>query len=85
MVEFQYTIKDPIGIHARPAGEIVAVAKQYTSFVTLWKNDTDYDLKKLLSFMGSGLKKNDTVVIRCEGPDEKECVKAVKEAFKNNL
>ena len=30
MKQFQYTIKDELGVHARPAGLLVKLAKQYT-------------------------------------------------------
>ena len=31
MKQFQYTIKDELGVHARPAGLLVKLAKQYTA------------------------------------------------------
>ena len=37
MKEFQYTITDPEGIHARPAGELVKAAKAFAKrFLRLW-------------------------------------------------
>ena len=38
MKEFKYTITDPEGIHARPAGELVKAAKQFTSTIKLAKD-----------------------------------------------
>lgn len=35
MKEFNYTITDPEGIHMRPAGELVKVAKQFESKITI--------------------------------------------------
>ena len=35
MKEFQYTIQDPMGFHARPAGALVRAAKAYASKVTI--------------------------------------------------
>ncbi|MDE7352444.1 MAG: HPr family phosphocarrier protein, partial [Acetatifactor sp.] len=35
MKQFQYTIKDPVGIHARPAGLLVKAAKELDSTVTI--------------------------------------------------
>ena len=35
MKQFQYTIKDELGVHARPAGLLVKLAKQYTSAITI--------------------------------------------------
>lgn len=85
MVEFQITVKDPQGIHARPAGRIASALLGYESFVTLWKGEKDYDVKKLLSFMGSELKCGEHVVIRVEGPDEAACAEAAKQLFEENL
>ena len=37
MKEFTYTITDPNGIHARPAGLLVKQLKAYKSTVTIFK------------------------------------------------
>ena len=37
MKSFEYTITDPVGIHARPAGVLVKEIKQYASTVTVIK------------------------------------------------
>jgi phosphocarrier protein HPr len=37
MKEFTYTITDPVGIHARPAGLLVKEVKKYGSTFTLTK------------------------------------------------
>ena len=37
MKEFTYTITDPEGIHARPAGELVKAAKAFESAIKLNK------------------------------------------------
>ena len=33
MKQFQYTITDPVGIHARPAGALAQAAKEFESVV----------------------------------------------------
>ena len=43
MKQFQYTIKDELGVHARPAGLLVKLAKQYTSAITIEKNPSGRD------------------------------------------
>ena len=47
MKQFQYTIKDELGVHARPAGLLVKLAKQYTSAITIEKNGKTCDMRKL--------------------------------------
>ena len=38
MKKFTYTIKDSVGIHARPAGLLAKKAKEFESVVTIDKN-----------------------------------------------
>ena len=39
MKEFKYVITDEVGIHARPAGLLVKKAKEFTSTITISKDD----------------------------------------------
>ena len=43
MKQFNYTITDPEGIHARPAGELVKAAKEFESKITLEKDGKSGD------------------------------------------
>ena len=47
MKTFEYTIKDELGIHARPAGLLVKAAKAYASEVSLTKGDKTVSCTKL--------------------------------------
>ena len=49
MKEFNYTITDPEGIHARPAGELVKVAKGFASSIKLAKDGKEGDCKRILA------------------------------------
>ena len=66
MKEFQYTVKDACGIHARPAGLLVKVAKGFASTATLEKDGKSCDLRKLMALMGMGVKQGDTVTVKVE-------------------
>ena len=39
MKTFDYTVKDELGIHARPAGLLVKEAKNFTSKITIKKGE----------------------------------------------
>ena len=69
MKEFQYTVKDACGIHARPAGLLVKTVKGFASSATLEKDGKSCDMRKLMALMGMGVKQGETVTIteyRCE-------------------
>ncbi len=85
MKEVSYTIQDPNGIHARPAGMLVKLLKEYQSSVTVFKGDKNVDMKKLLALMGMGIKQGDTITVKVDGADEEQCaaelLKFLKEDF----
>lgn len=85
MKTFEYTIKDELGIHARPAGLLVKVAKALDSKVTIEKDGKSADAAKLFAVMGLGVKNADTVKISVEGGDEEASAKAMEEFFSANL
>ena len=61
MKEFDYTIKDAVGIHARPAGQLVKLAKGLDSTITITKADKTVNVTQLMKLMGMGIKCGDTV------------------------
>lgn len=70
MKQFTYTIKDELGVHARPAGLLVKLAKKYTSKVTIEKDGKACDMRKLMAVMGLGIKQGETITVTVEGDDE---------------
>ena len=63
MKEFQYTIQDPMGFHARPAGALVRAAKAYASKVTISCGEKSAQLTRLMAVMGLGIKQGQTVTV----------------------
>lgn len=85
MRQFSYTITDPEGIHARPAGEFVKAAKSFESKVTIAKDGKAVDAKKIFGVMGLGAKQGHTVEITVDGADEDAAAAALEDFLKNNL
>ncbi len=85
MKKFDYTIKDELGIHARPAGSLAKLAKSLDSEVIVFKGDKFASASKLIAVMGLNVKQGDTVTVTIEGGNEAESEKAVREFFEKNL
>ncbi len=85
MKKFTYTINDPIGIHARPAGLLVKTAGKFDSDITLSCGDKSANAKKLFSVMGIGAKCGSSVTVTAVGNDEDAAVKELNEFFRSNL
>ncbi|HJD39385.1 MAG TPA: HPr family phosphocarrier protein [Candidatus Blautia stercoripullorum] len=85
MKNFEYTIKDELGIHARPAGMLVKEAKKYQSKITITKEGKSAEASKLMAVMSLGVKCGQTVQIAVEGPDEEEAAAGIQAFFEGNL
>lgn len=85
MKKFSYTIKDEVGIHARPAGELAKEAKKYKSKITISKDGKPIEVTKIMAIMGLGVKCGQTVEVCVEGEDEDTAYEAVKNFFESNL
>ena len=87
MKQFTYTITDPIGVHARPAGLLAKAAKGLDSTVTIAKADGSKSAAatKLMAIMGMGIKTGETVTVTVEGGNEEANAAAMEQFFKENL
>jgi phosphocarrier protein len=85
MKQFTFTIKDELGIHARPAGSLVKEAKNYSSKITINKADKEVDATKLMMLMSLGIKCGDAVTVKVEGEDEETAFTAIQKFFEENL
>ena len=87
MKQFTYTITDPVGIHARPAGLLAKAAKAPASTVTVAKADGSKSAAatKLMALMGMGIKTGETITVTVEGGNEEANAAAMEQFFKENL
>ncbi len=85
MKTFDYTIKDAMGIHARPAGLLVKEAAKYESKVSLTKDGKTVDAARLMAVMSLGVKQGQTVTVTVEGTDEENATAGMQKFFKENL
>lgn len=85
MKSFEYTIKDELGIHARPAGMLAKKAKEFESEILLSSDDTTVNATKLISVMGLGIKCGDRITVTVNGKDEERAESEMKAFFENNL
>ena len=85
MKQFVYVIKDPIGLHARPAGLLVKEARTYKSRITVSTSEKSAEATKLMALMAMCVKNGMTITVSAEGEDENECIAGLKKFFEENL
>ncbi len=81
MKEFTCTVADPCGLHARPAGRLAALAKQFSSSITVRTGSKEADAKRLLSLMGLGASEGAELHFKAEGADEDAAIEALQAFF----
>lgn len=85
MTEFTYAIKDPNGIHARPAGMLVKECAKYNCSITIDGNGKTADAKKIFAVMGLGVRSGDAITLTFDGSDEAEAKAHISEFIGKNL
>lgn len=86
MQKFSFIVKDPDGVHARPAGIIIKAITPFKSNVSLETNGKKVLLKGgIFALMGLGIRQGQALEVTVEGEDELEAVDAVRRAFEDNL
>lgn len=85
MKTINYVIKDKEGIHARPAGALVATAKKFVSKITMTNKGKEADVKRIFGVMGLCVKSGEEVVINIEGEDEEAATNEIKNCLESNL
>ena len=85
MKQFTYTIKDELGVHARPAGLLVKLAKKYAMKVTIEKNGKTCDMRKLMAVIGLGIKQGETITVTVEGEDETVAAEEIAAFLNDNV
>lgn len=86
MNQFDYTIQDVKGIHARPASQIVKIAKEYAdTVITMERDGKSADATQLMSIMSLGIREDDAITVKAEGSSEDAAIEALRTFIEANL
>lgn len=77
MIERTVTIKNRVGLHARPAAELVKLTGGYDSDIKITKDDLTVDGKSIMGIMMLAAEYGSSVELHIEGTDENEAMQAV--------
>lgn len=80
MVSRKIKISCPDGIKSYKANEIVQKSLKYQSSVNIMHKDNVIDARSILTILGAAIKKDDEIIIECQGADEQEALADVSMA-----
>ena len=85
MVSQRVVIKNPTGLHLRPAGILCKEAMKFKSLITFTFRESTANAKSVLSVLGACVKCGDEIEFTCDGDDEKEALEALVIAVESGL
>lgn len=77
VVEMHVTITNKVGLHARPAGLFVQTAARFQSKVQVEHGEKTANARSIIAVMKLGASQGDTLLLRVEGEDAEEAVRAL--------
>ncbi len=85
MLTQELTVKNKLGLHARPCALLSKTANLFRSSVTLSQNGRCVDAKSILGVMTMAMPTGSVVTLTVDGPDEKAALEAICELFENRF
>jgi phosphocarrier protein HPr len=77
MIRKNFKIKNHLGIHARPAGQLVKVASRFKSSVYISKNGNEVNAKSIMGVLMLEAGFGSEVIVRIDGDDEFSALEAI--------
>ena len=81
MIEKTVPVQNYLGLHARPAARLAALAREFSADIRLRANRREADAKSVAALLMLAAAQNTQVQISADGPDEAEALRAVAEFF----
>jgi len=85
MLSRKITIKNPSGLHLRPAGVLSQTAMKFKSDIIIEYGEKKIVAKSVLNVMAAGIKSGTEVTLVVDGEDEEEAMKTLVEAIESGL
>ena len=77
MVSQKITIKNPTGLHLRPAGILCKEAMNFQSLITFNYRGNTANAKSVLGVLGACIKTGDEIELVCDGEDEEQALRSL--------
>ncbi|GFI23137.1 phosphocarrier protein HPr [Lachnospiraceae bacterium] len=85
MVRQKVVIKNPTGLHLRPAGILCKEAMQFNALITFTFRGNTANAKSVLSVLGACVKSGDEIEIICDGSDENDALSTMVKVIEDGL
>ena len=81
----EFTIKNRLGIHARPAAKLSKIANEFESTIRVMKDGLEVNGKSIMGIMMLAAAEGNVIQVEAEGPDEKDAIRALGDLIENKF
>jgi phosphocarrier protein len=81
----EFTIKNRLGIHARPAAKFAKTANEYQSTIRVLKDGLEVNGKSIMGIMMLAAAQGNVIQVEAEGPDEKQAIQALGDLIEKSF
>ena len=85
MLKSKVQIINKLGMHARPAAQLVKITSKYNANVFIDKDGFEINAKSIMGVMMLAAEQGSYLTIKCDGPDEKPCLDEIVELINNKF
>lgn len=85
MLEEKVVIINSLGLHARPASKIVALASKFSSRVEFYHQNKIVNAKSIMGVMMLAASKNTEMLLKIEGEDESAAMAALTQLISSRF
>ena len=85
MLQQTLTIRNKLGLHARPSALLAKTAGLFKSSITLTSGSRSVDAKSILGLMTMAMPCGTELTVSADGPDEKTALESIVELFENRF
>jgi phosphocarrier protein HPr len=78
-------IINSLGLHARPAAQIVKITSRHDCNVFISKDDMEVNAKSIMGVMMLAAEQGSFITVKCDGDDETECINEIKNLINNKF
>ncbi len=85
MVSKNFTIKNKMGFHMRPANVFVTAMSKYSSDINIVTDGKKINGKSIMNIMAACIKCGNDITVECSGADEEEMIKEAQELIESGF
>lgn len=83
MISKEFTIVNKLGLHARAAAKLVAIASTFESKILIEKDNRNVNGKSIMGVMMLAASQHSTVTVTISGTDEQVAMAAIENLINN--